>query len=305
MPVEVFGKDYRFLPRAEILGFGEIVRLTERFVKLGVRKVRLTGGEPLLRRDLVDLVARVAKIEGVEDVAMTTNAALLEKYASGLKSAGLRRVTVSLDALDAGVFGQMNGVGASPEKVIAGIDAALAVGLGVKVNAVIKRGVNDDEVMALAEFARGRAIALRYIEYMDTGNVNGWELGEVVPSDELLGLLGEEMPLVACDRGAGETAQCYAVEGEEGFQIGFISSVTRPFCSACNRARLSADGKVFTCLFASEGVDLKGLLRGGASDEDLDGLLEGIWSSRADEYSAQRSSMTEGLAKAEMSYLGG
>jgi len=305
MPVEVFGAGYSFLPREEILRFGEIERIAQRFVRLGVRKIRLTGGEPLLRRDLTNLVSRLAKIAGVDDIAMTTNAALLEQHAAGLKAAGLRRVTVSLDALDAGVFGKMNGVGASSEKVVAGIDAALAVGLGVKVNAVIKRGVNDHEVIALAEFARERAISMRYIEYMDTGNVNGWKLDEVVPSHELLEILKNEISLTKSSRAAGETAQRYEVVGEEGFEIGFISSVTQPFCSACNRARLSADGKIFTCLFASEGMDIKQFIREGASDEDIDSLLEGIWSKRNDNYSEQRSSLTENLPKAEMSYLGG
>lgn len=305
MPVEVFGADYQFLPREEILRFGEIERMAERFVQLGVSKIRLTGGEPLLRRDLTDLVSRLAKIEGVEDLAMTTNAALLEKYAAGLKAAGLHRVTVSLDALDGKIFGMMNGVGASPEKVIAGIDAALEVGLGVKVNAVMKRGVNDGEAMALAEFARERGIAVRYIEYMDTGNVNGWKLDEVVPSHELLEILGKELPLVKSSREAGETAQRYGIEGESGFEVGFISSVTQPFCSGCNRARLSADGKIFTCLFAAEGMDMKGFLRDGKSDDELDSLLGKIWSIRNDHYSEQRSDLTEDLPKAEMSYLGG
>ena len=305
MPLEVFGAGYSFLPKEEILRFGEIERITQRFVRLGVSKIRLTGGEPLLRRDLSDLVARLAKIEGVNDIAMTTNAALLEKYAVDLKSAGLHRVTVSLDALDAKVFGEMNGVGASPDKVIAGIDAALAAGLGVKVNAVIKRGVNDHEVVALADFARERAVSMRYIEYMDTGNVNGWKLDEVVPSHELLEILKKEIALNKSKRVAGETAQRYEVEGEDGFEIGFISSVTQPFCNACNRARLSADGKIFTCLFASEGMDIKQFIREGASDEDVDKLLEGIWSNRNDNYSEQRSSLTENLPKAEMSYLGG
>jgi GTP 3',8-cyclase len=305
MPVEVFGANYSFLPKEEILRFNEIERIAQRFVRLGVRKIRLTGGEPLLRRDLTELVGSLANIEGVDDLAMTTNAALLEKYASELKSAGLHRVTVSLDALDAETFGMMNGVGASSERVIDGIDAALAVGLGVKVNAVIKRGVNDQEVLALARFARDRAISMRYIEYMDTGNVNGWRLDEVVPSQELLEILRSEISLVKCIGVPGETAQRYEVPGEKGFEIGFISSVTQPFCGACNRARLSADGKIFTCLFASEGMDLKKIIRDGASDEQLDQLLEKNWSNRNDHYSEKRSSLTEGLQKAEMSYLGG
>jgi len=252
MPVEVFGAGYQFLPRKEILRFGEIEQLAKRFVSLGVRKLRLTGGEPLLRRDLIELVARLAKIEGVDDIAMTTNAALLAKHAVGLKEAGLHRVTVSLDALDKEIFGQMNGVGVGPEKVIAGIEAALDAGLGVKVNAVIKKGLNDSEALPLAEFARERKIPVRMIEYMDTGNVNGWELDEVAPSHDLLTQIREKMDLQPVKRKLGETAERYAIEGEDGFEVGFISSVTKPFCNACNRARLSADGKIFTCLFASK-----------------------------------------------------
>lgn len=305
MPVEVFGAGYEFLPRAEILRFGEIERLAQRFVNLGVRKLRLTGGEPLLRRDLTNLVERLANIEGVEDIAMTTNAALLAKHAVNLKVAGLDRVTVSLDAIDAEIFGEMNGVGVGPDKVIGGIDAALEAGLGVKVNAVIKKGVNDTEVLALAEFARERKIPVRMIEYMDTGNVNGWKLDEVAASHDLLEQLRKEMDLQPVERELGETAERYAIEGEEGFEVGFISSVTKPFCNACNRARLSADGKIFTCLFASQGLDVKELLRDGASDADLDKVLGNLWSVRNDNYSEQRSELTEGLPKAEMSYLGG
>ena len=305
MPVEVFGAGYQFLPREEILRFGEIERIAQRFVKLGVRKLRLTGGEPLLRRDLTDLVKRLAKIDGVDDIAMTTNAALLAKHAVGLKVSGLHRVTVSLDALDAEVFGQMNGVGVGPEKVIAGIDAALDAGLGVKVNAVIKKGVNDGEALALAEFARERKIPVRMIEYMDTGNVNGWKLDEVAASHDLLKCLREKMDLQPVERLLGETAERYSIEGEEGFEVGFISSVTKPFCNACNRARLSADGKIFTCLFASQGLDVKEILRGEASDEELDKVFTNMWSVRHDNYSEQRNQLTEGLPKAEMSYLGG
>ncbi len=305
MPVEVFGAGYEFLPRAEILRFSEVERLAQRFVNLGVSKIRLTGGEPLLRRDLVVLVEKLAKIKGVEDIAMTTNAALLAKHAASLKEAGLHRVTVSLDAIDAEIFGEMNGVGVGPDKVISGIDAALDAGLGVKVNAVIKKGVNDTEVLALAEFARERRISVRMIEYMDTGNVNGWKLDEVAASHDLLGELRKGMDLQPLERALGETAERYAIDGEEGFEVGFISSVTKPFCNACNRARLSADGKIFTCLFASQGLDVKELLRDGASDADLDKVLENLWSVRSDNYSERRSELTEGLPKAEMSYLGG
>ena len=305
MPVEVFGASYQFLPRKEILRFGEIERIARQFVRMGVRKLRLTGGEPLLRRDLTDLVQRLADIDGVDDIAMTTNAALLAKHAGSLKESGLDRVTVSLDALDPEVFGQMNGVGIGPEKVIAGIDAALEVGLGVKVNAVIKKGVNDREIVTLAEFARGRRIPVRMIEYMDTGNVNGWKLDEVASSHVLLERLRERMDLQPVERLLGETAERYSVKGEDGFEVGFISSVTKPFCNACNRARLSADGKIFTCLFASQGLDVKEILRAEASDEELEKVLGSLWIHRNDNYSEQRNQLTEGLPKAEMSYLGG
>ncbi len=305
MPVEVFGANYAFLPKKEILRFGEIVRVAESAVELGVTKLRLTGGEPLLRKELPELVKMLAQIEGVEDIAMTTNAALLDKFAADLKDNGLNRVTVSLDSLDDEVFAQMNGVGAKPAKVVAGIDAALAVGLGVKINAVIKKGVNDGDVESLVQFARERGIPVRFIEYMDTGNVNGWKLDEVVPSKVLLERLQATLPLVKKAGKAGETATRYHIEGEEGFEVGFISSVTAPFCSGCNRARLSADGQIFTCLFASQGFDVKPILRDEDQMIDLTENLRDLWLKRSDRYSELRSAGTKDLKKAEMSYLGG
>jgi len=306
MPVEVFGANYQFLPREEILRFGEIEKIARSFVALGVSKLRITGGEPLLRKDLTELVTKLSQLDGVEDIAMTTNAALLEKHAAGLKAAGLHRVTVSLDSLDPAVFAAMNGVGAKPAKVIEGIDAALAAGLTVKLNTVVKKNVNDGGVVELVEFARERGIPIRFIEYMDTGNVNGWKMDEVLPSTQLLETLLTQFPLVAIENKLGSTAKSYRLEDQQnGFEVGFISSVTQPFCSDCNRARLSADGHIFTCLFASMGADVKGLLRGGASEPELLSFLSGIWNKRTDRYSELRSDSTVDLPKAEMSYLGG
>lgn len=306
MPVEVFGPNYQFLPREEILRFSEIEQIAKSFVSLGVNKLRITGGEPLLRKDLTDLIAKLSKIEGVDDIAMTTNAALLGKYAEGLKASGLHRVTVSLDSLDAEIFAAMNGVGAKPAKVIEGIDAALAAGLKVKLNTVVKKKVNDQSVIELVEFARERGIAIRFIEYMDTGNVNGWKMDEVVASAELLENILTKFPLIAIKNKLGSTAKNYRLEDlDNGFEVGFISSVTQPFCSDCNRARLSADGHIFTCLFASLGADVKGLVRGGANEQELLEFLSGIWSKRTDRYSELRSDSTVDLPKAEMSYLGG
>lgn len=305
MPAEVFGAGYAFLPREEILNFGEIERVARVMVGMGVRKLRLTGGEPLLRRDLDVLVGMLAGISGVEDLAMTTNGVLLGKRAEGLKEAGLGRVTISLDALDDEVFGAMNGVGAKVGRVIEGIDAALAAGLGVKVNSVIKLGVNEGEVLGLVDFAAARGVPIRFIEYMDTGNANRWKLDEVFPSAELLEVVRGRYDLVAVEGKLGETAERFRVEGLAGFEVGVISSVTRPFCRDCNRGRLSADGKLFTCLFAGEGADLKEVLRGGASDSELVDFVSGIWGRREDRYSELRAGLGESFVKAEMSYLGG
>jgi len=305
MPAEVFGAGYSFLPREEILSFGEIERLARVFVGMGVQKLRLTGGEPLLRRDLEVLVQNLAGIEGVKDLAMTTNGVLLKKKSEVLKESGLDRVTVSLDALDDGVFGEMNGVGAKVEKVVEGVDAALAAGLGVKVNSVIKKGVNDNEVVPLVDFAMDRGISVRFIEYMDTGNANRWKLDEVFGSEELLDSIRVKYDLVRVEGKLGETAVRYGVNGVEGFEVGVISSVTKPFCRDCNRARLSADGKIFTCLFASEGGDVKSVLRDGASDDELVEWMSGVWREREDRYSELRAGLDGEVVKAEMSYLGG
>ncbi len=303
MPVEVFGPGHAFLPREELLGFEEIVRLVRTMVPMGVGKVRLTGGEPLLRRGLEDLVAMIAAVEGVKDLAITTNGVLLAHHAEALALAGLNRVTVSLDALDPVIFARMNGVGAKVERVLAGISAAQTFGLPVKVNAVIQRGVNEGEILPLARWAKESAVDLRYIEYMDVGETNGWKLDEVVSGDEILEVLSREFRLVPREPAyRGEVAVHWKHDCGAG-EIGVIRSVTRPFCRDCTRLRLSADGKLFTCLFAADGHDLRSLLRGGATSEVIAGTIGSIWSARRDRYSEERGQIHR--PKAEMSYLGG
>jgi len=305
MPAEVFGADYEYLPREDILDYEEITRLASVFLSLGVKKLRLTGGEPLLRRDLPELICQLARLDGLEDLALTTNGTALAQQAAGLKQAGLQRATVSLDALDAEVFSQMNGVNASPGKVIDGIAAAKAEGLAVKVNTVVQRGVNEKEILPLVQFAVEQALAVRFIEYMDTGAAHGWNMERVVPSDEILHLLRDhhELEALAPDH-PGETSVRYQISGS-GAEVGFISSVTRPFCTHCSRARLTADGHLFTCLFAPNGHDLKSTLRAGASDLELAGRIRDIWALRSDRYSGIRSQATPTQPKPEMSYIGG
>jgi len=306
MPAEVFGEDYPFLPKPEILSFEEIARLARVFCDLGVEKIRLTGGEPLLRRDLHELVAMLAGITGERDIALTTNGSSLARHAQHLKDAGLQRVTVSLDALDHAVFTRMHGTSVSPEQVVEGVDAALGCGLGVKINSVIQRGVNDDQILELARFARQRRVTLRLIEYMDTGNTNGWRADEVVGFEEMLNCLKEHYSLeaVAPDY-PGETARRFRYTDDLDLEIGFISSVTKPFCGDCNRARLSADGQLFTCLFSARGHDLKTILRAGVDDEMLAANITSIWSQRGDRYSELRQQSGNDQPKPEMSYLGG
>ncbi len=306
MPKEVYGASFPFLPRAEILSFEEIVRVARALVGLGVRKVRLTGGEPLVRRDLHQLVASLAGLPGVEDIALTTNGLLLPSRAAALRAAGLRRLTVSLDAIDDGTFRAMTDVGVSVERVLTGIAAARAAGFDpIKINAVVKRGVNDQGMLALAAFAREQGHILRFIEYMDVGHTNGWRLDAVVPASELRDRLDATWPLEPLPaRYPGEVATRYRYR-DGGGEVGIIASVTRPFCGACTRARLSADGRLFTCLFAGTGHDLRPLLRGGADDDGVTRALEEIWRGRADRYSELRSSQTTGLDRVEMSYIGG
>jgi GTP 3',8-cyclase len=304
MPAEVFGAGYEFLPKQEILSFDEIESVAQLLISLGVKKLRITGGEPLLRRDLEVLVEKLAVLDGVEDLAMTTNGVLLPKHAAALKKAGLQRVTVSLDAIDEEIFGKMNGVGAKANKVIDGIRSSIDAGLSVKINSVLKKGVNEGEVMPLLQLARDFAVPIRFIEYMDTGNTNQWQLHQVVSSADLLVMLQEKMPLQAlAPSQQGETATRYAIPGIEGFEVGLISSVSQPFCSQCNRMRLSADGKLFACLFASSGLDIKAALRSGRWHELREEVTQ-FWSARTDRYSMQRA-MGLSQDKQEMSYMGG
>jgi cyclic pyranopterin phosphate synthase len=306
MPREAFGPDHAFQPRAEILAFEEIERVVRAAVALGVRKVRLTGGEPLVRRNLEALVAMLATVEGVEDLTLTTNASLLAGMAQALADAGLQRVTVSLDALDDETFMRMNDARVPVQRVLDGIAAAEAVGLGpVKLNAVIRRGMNEHAVLDLAGHFRGTGTTVRFIEYMDVGHSNGWRLDDVVPAAEIVAAIDARWPLEAVDRDyRGEVARRYRYRDGAG-EIGVISSVSQPFCGDCTRARLSADGRVFTCLFATAGHDVRTLLRSGADDAALADALRAIWTGRSDRYSELRSLETVELPKVEMSFIGG
>jgi cyclic pyranopterin phosphate synthase len=306
MPHEVFGPDFAFLPRSELLSFEEITRLVRRFAAAGVTKVRLTGGEPLLRRDLPKLVEQLVAVEGIDDVALTTNASLLASRARTLADAGLSRVTVSLDALDDATFAAMNGVRVKVERVLAGIEAAAAAGLSpIKINMVVKRGANDHAILPMAEYFREAGHILRCIEYMDVGNSNSWQMAEVVPSTEVHDLIHARWPLVPLEPSyPGEVATRYRYGDGRG-EIGLISSVTAPFCGACMRARLSADGRLYTCLFAAAGHDLRAPLRGGEDDGAVDAQIAALWGARRDRYSELRTEQTAGAPKVEMSYIGG
>jgi cyclic pyranopterin phosphate synthase len=306
MPKEVFGRDHAFLPRAEILDFEEIERVVRAAVALGVRKVRLTGGEPLVRRNLERLVSMLAAIDEIDDLTLTTNASLLAGRAQALADAGLHRVTVSLDALDDPTFQSMNDVGFPVSRVLDGIAAAEAAGLGpIKVNAVIRRGLNEHAVLDLAERFRGTGTTVRFIEYMDVGHSNGWRLDDVVPAAEVVAAIHARWPLEPVESEyRGEVAQRHRFRDGAG-EIGVISSVTQPFCGDCTRARLTADGNLFTCLFATSGHDLRALIRSGASDADLVDALRVIWTGRDDRYSELRTLETVDLPKVEMSFIGG
>ena len=306
MPKEIFGRGYAFLPRAELLSFEEITRLARVFVKHGVTKVRLTGGEPLLRRELERLVAMLAGIPGLTDVALTTNGTALAAKARALQDAGLSRVTVSLDALDDDTFTAMNDVGFPVARVLDGIAAAAQAGLSpVKVNMVVKRGVNDHAIVGMAEHFRHSGITLRFIEYMDVGTTNGWRLDDVVPAAEIRQTINSSWPLEPVPANyPGEVASRYRYRDGAG-EIGLIASVTQPFCGGCSRARLSAEGKLHTCLFANHGHDLRAILRSGATDHELDDRLRSIWTARADRYSETRTAHTPQAQRIEMSYIGG
>jgi cyclic pyranopterin phosphate synthase len=305
MPKEVYGRDYRFLERRELLTFEEIARLTRAFAGLGVEKVRLTGGEPLLRRELERLIEMLAAIPGL-DLTLTTNGSLLPQKARTLADAGLERVTVSLDSLDDEVFKAMNDVDVPVERVLAGVEAAAAAGLApVKVNMVVKRGANEESILPMARYFRESGHILRFIEYMDVGHTNGWRLDDVVPAEEIVATIHDELPLEPLEPNyPGEVARRYRYVDGSG-EIGVIASVTQPFCGACTRARLSAEGRLYTCLFAVEGHDLRALLRGGATDGELATAIASVWRARGDRYSDLRSAQTAGLPKVEMSYIGG
>ena len=308
MPKEAFGPDHAFLSGERLMTQGELLRLVRAFVGLGVHKVRLTGGEPLLRPELPEIIRSIKRDLGVADVSLTTNGWLLAKQAAALRAAGLDRLNVSLDSLDEATGGRMNGLGFKVSRVLEGIDAAAAAGLPIKVNCVVQRGVNDGEIIPLCEYFRARGHVLRFIEFMDVGNTNHWSTSQVVPAHEIVERISAAHPLepvVPAYR--GEVAARYRYRDGRG-EIGIVSSVTEPFCKDCHRARLSADGKLFTCLFASSGFDALGLLRAGADDAALAQRLAGVWRARTDRYSEERAQILaagKARAKVEMSYIGG
>ncbi len=310
MPAEIFGERYAFLPRSEILSFEEIERLARIFASLGVRKLRFTGGEPLVRAQLPELVTQLARIQGVDDIALTTNGSLLEAHAQSLADAGLRRVTVSLDSLDQAIYERMSGKQYSVQRVLDGIEATERAGLTpVKINCVVQRGVNEDGVVELARRFKGTGHILRFIEFMDAGTLNQWNRDLVVPSAELLELIGQELPIEPAEPNYnGEVARRYRYRDGTG-EIGIIASVTQPFCGACSRGRLSADGRFVTCLFAEDGVDLKRPLRAGASDAELREFISGVWNKRTDRYSEERARLSPSSAptkeRIEMYQIGG
>ena len=304
MPKTVFGTAHRFMDRKELLSFEEIARIARAFHANGVEKVRITGGEPLLRRDIERLVAMLAEIDGL-DLTLTTNGALLPQKAQALKDAGLTRITVSLDAADDATFQAMNDVEFPVSKVLEGIGAATAAGLPVKVNMVVKKGVNDHAIVPMARLFHGSGHVLRFIEYMDVGATNGWRLDDVVPAEEIVARIAAELPLEPLPRNyAAETAMRWRY-ADGGGEIGVIASVTKAFCGDCTRARISAEGKLFTCLFALRGTDLRAVVRSGASDEELAEAIAAVWRVRGDRYSEIRSEATAALPKVEMSYIGG
>ncbi|MGA7271804.1 MAG: GTP 3',8-cyclase MoaA [Acidimicrobiia bacterium] len=306
MPKEIFGRDYEFLARDLLLSFEEITRLARLFVDRGVTKIRLTGGEPLLRKGMEALLGMLAAIPGVDDLTLTTNGSLLSRKADVLAAAGLDRVTVSLDSLDDDVFMAMNDVGFPVSKVLEGIEAASAAGLDpVKVNMVVKRGVNDGSIVDMAKHFRGSGHIVRFIEYMDVGTTNGWCLDDVVPAREIVERINAAFPLEPADPNyRGEVANRWRYKDGSG-EIGVIASVTQPFCATCTRARLSAEGQLYTCLFASSGTDFRALLRSGADDTEIGSVIDRVWGSRTDRYSEIRSRATTDLPKVEMSYIGG
>ena len=307
MPAEIYGDRYQFLPRESLLTFEEIARLTRILVKLGVVKVRITGGEPLVRAEIDKLIAMLARVPGIEDLTMTTNAFLLAQFADKLKEAGLQRITISLDSLDDEVFRQMNGRNFGTERVLEGIEAADRAGLRpIKINAVVQRGVNDHTLVELARFAQERDYIVRFIEYMDVGTLNGWKMDDVVPAEDILERIHAEMPLEPVEANyKGEVALRYGFKDGKG-EVGVIASVTKPFCGDCTRMRLSPEGQIVTCLFATSGTDLRTPMRDGATDGELEDIIRGLWGLRDDRYSEIRTLFTdEPRKKVEMYHIGG
>lgn len=306
MPREIFGKDYQFLAKEHLLNNDEIVRLAKAFVTLGVNKIRLTGGEPLLRRDLPELIAALSVIDGLEDIALTTNASLLPNKAEAIKAAGLKRINVSLDALDNELFQAINDSGVSTERVLKGIEKAVEVGLEVKVNMVVKKGMNENQIVPMAKFFKEKGITLRYIEFMDVGTTNSWDYSKVVSKKEIVDMLSEHFEIEPVDPDyLGEVAKRYRYKGANT-EVGFITSVSESFCSTCTRARIAADGKLYTCLFAGSGFDLKKLVRSEVDDTKIRETIAGIWNKRVDRYSDERTEMSaKNKKKIEMSYIGG
>jgi cyclic pyranopterin phosphate synthase len=306
MPKEAFGSDFHFLPHDELLSFEELARLARVFIGLGVEKIRLTGGEPLLRRDIEALVALIARIEGLKDLTLTTNGSLLARKAGALRAAGLQRITVSLDSLDDMVFRTMNDVDFPVALVLEGIDAAMRAGLApVKINVVVKRGMNEHTIVDLARYFHGTGCIVRFIEYMDVGTTNGWRLDDVVSAAEIFETIHAQLPLEPlAGNYRGEVAQRYRFQ-DGGGEIGIIASVTQPFCGDCTRARLASDGRLFTCLFANAGHDLRSLVRSATSDGEISDFLKRVWRVREDRYSELRTQFTQPLHKVEMSHIGG
>jgi cyclic pyranopterin phosphate synthase len=306
MPKEVFGRDFHFVPHAQLLSFEEIARLAKIFIGRGVEKIRITGGEPLLRRDIEELIAMLARLEGLKDLTLTTNGSLLAHKAADLKAAGLKRVSVSLDSLDDTVFRTMNDVDFPVARVLEGIDAARRVGLApIKINVVVKRSANEHTLVDLVRHFRGSGCIVRFIEYMDVGTTNGWRLDDVVSAREIFETINAELPIEPLEANyRGEVAQRYGFRDGSG-EIGIIASVTQPFCGDCTRARLSSDGQLFTCLFSGTGHDLRALVRNGTTDDDIVKFLDDVWRVRSDRYSELRTSLTEHLPKVEMSRIGG
>lgn len=306
MPKEIFGKDYVFLSEDELLSFDEIIRMAKMFAKLGVEKIRITGGEPLMRKDLDQLIAELTKIPEIKDIALTTNGVLLVKQAEKLKAAGLQRVNLSLDAIEDDVFKKINGKEVVTRPVLKGIEAAQKAGLQVKINMVAKKGMNESQILPMARHFKGKDIILRFIEFMDVGNHNGWDFKNVISKKDIVDIINEEMPLEPAEENYyGEVASRYRYK-DGGGEIGVISSVTDSFCSTCTRIRLSADGKLYTCLFASEGFDVREKLRNDITDEQLEDELTGLWGGRTDRYSDERTEQKHrNRKKIEMSYIGG